>query len=58
MVALIVVFLPHFSLDSDLDLNLRILYSNLIEVHIIQSLLGTARFDQAQACRKIRVRFL
>lgn len=58
MVALIVVFLPHFSLDSDLDLNLRILYSNSIEAHITQPILGIARFDQAQACRKIRVRFL
>lgn len=56
MVSLIVVFLPHFSLDSDLDFNLGILFSNLIEAHTTQPILGTARSDQAQASRKNRVR--
>lgn len=57
IVSLIVVFLPHFSLDSDLDFNLRILYSILIEAHTTQPILDTTRSDQAQASRKNRVRW-
>lgn len=56
MVSLIVVFLPHFSLYPDLDFNSKILYSNLINAHTTQPILGTARFAQAQSCRTNRVR--
>lgn len=56
MVSFIAVFLPHFSLDSDLDFNLRILDSNLRDTHTTQAMLGTERFHQAEACRENRVR--